>query len=202
MKKVSYTVPCPSRFRDAVLASAERRGVNAADLARSILLLLPPETIAAEADPGDPAADDREEVILKSGKAAGRPWRRKPRLQVRLPEGFDPVAIRKALALALAMEDGSAAVAVETAETRAAETEDVARLKGVIEALAFVPLATGVTTRAEALHVLGYAPGASPDRQSLRRRFRELAAIHHPDSGLGTHQRMAQLNAAMDVLRG
>jgi len=28
-----------------------------------------------------------------------------------------------------------------------------------------------------------------------------LAAIHHPDSPYGSHQRMSQLNAAMDHLR-
>ena len=39
--KVSYTVPCAAWFRDAVTALAEARGVNAADLARSILLALP-----------------------------------------------------------------------------------------------------------------------------------------------------------------
>lgn len=30
---------------------------------------------------------------------------------------------------------------------------------------------------------------------------RMLAAIHHPDSGYGSHERMSQLNSAMDILR-
>lgn len=202
MKKASYTVPCASRFRDDVLALAERRGVNVGDLARSVLLLLSPAEIEAIDDPGDPESDDRETVVLKSGKAAGKPWQRKPRLQVRLPKGFDPVAIRRALALVLALDRGDASVFVQGLGIPDIETEEIDRLHGVIDTLAFEPLTDGVSSRPDALYVLGYPPRARPDNRSLRRRFREMAAIHHPDSGLGNHQRMAQLNAAMEILRG
>ncbi len=202
MKKASYTVPCATRFRDDVLALADRRNVNVGDLARSVLLLISPDEIDRVEDPGLPESDDRETVILKSGKAAGKPWQRKPRLQVRLPAGFDPVAIRKALALALAMENGDALLSVQGFGAPSIDAEEIARLEGVIDTLAFDPLVDGVSSRADALHVLGYPPRARPDSRSLRRRFRELAAIHHPDSGLGNHQRMAQLNAAMEILRG
>jgi DnaJ-class molecular chaperone len=37
--------------------------------------------------------------------------------------------------------------------------------------------------------------------KSIRAKYRILAAIHHPDSNYGSHQRMTQLNAAMDLLR-
>ena len=80
--KQSYTIPCSSVFRDAVQALAERRGVNAADLARSVMLIVPEKAIDDYADPGDPPKSDRETIVLKSGPAEGRPWRRKPRLQL------------------------------------------------------------------------------------------------------------------------
>ena len=104
--KHSYTIPCSSTFRDAVETLARRRGVNVGDMARSVLLVLPLSVIAEYADPGEPPADDRELVVLKSGPAKGRPWRRKPRLQVRMAPGFQIQEIRKALGLALAMEQG------------------------------------------------------------------------------------------------
>ena len=78
--KKSYTVPCSSDFRDSVGALARRRGGNAADLARSVVLVVPRDAIDAFPDPGGPAPHDRESIILKSGPAEGRPWRRKPRL--------------------------------------------------------------------------------------------------------------------------
>lgn len=92
-----------------------KRQVNVGDLARSILLVVSPDAIAAFPDPGDPPADDRETVILKSGPAEGRPWRRKPRLQVRMPPGHEIPFIRRALGLALAMDEGAIAVRLELA---------------------------------------------------------------------------------------
>jgi len=108
--KHSYTVPCSSLFRDSVEALARRRGVNVGDMARSVLLVIPRSVIAEYADPGEPPADDRELVVLKSGPALGRPWRRKPRLQVRMAPGFHIQEIRKALGLALALEQGDLSV--------------------------------------------------------------------------------------------
>lgn len=202
--KQSYTVPCASAFRDAVEALATRRGVNAADLARSVVLMLDAQTIAAYPDPGGPAADDRERVILKSGKAKGRPWRRKPRLQVRMSAGFDATTLRRALAIALDMDAGKAKVLLDAPARGVAvplgDPEAVARLKATVSALAFEPLPGGVTTRAEALHVLGFPPGSRPDAATVRARFRALATIHHPDSDHGSHARMSQLNAAMEIL--
>ncbi len=222
--KQSYTIPCASAFRDAVEALAAGRQVNVGDIARSVLLVMPAAIVQAAADPGDPEAGDRETVILKSGPAKGRPWRRKPRLQVRMAPGFDPVTIRRALGLALAMERGDLAVRLDEPRDPPAETEsetnaeppekavsdgrlpeeigeEMERMQAVISILAFDPLPDGVATRAEALHVLGFAPGVRPDRRTVRARFRMLATIHHPDSPFGSHVRMSQLNQAMEILR-
>jgi len=219
MKK-SYTVPCSLAFRDAVNGLAAARGVNAADLARSILLALPRSFVEAAPDTGAPGAEDRETVILKSGPAAGRPWRRKPRLQIRMAEGTTPEQIRRALGLALALAQGRLALdlndpavppppapvahdpRIAEAEGRIAQqNEEIERLRATVAALSFVPLAHGVRTREEALHILGFPPGLNPSPTTVRSRFRMLATIHHPDSPYGSHERMSQLNAASALLR-
>ena len=214
--KRSYTIPCSSAFRDAVEALAQRRRVNVGDLARSVLLLLPAEVVEAFPDPGDPPEGDRESVRLKSGPAEGRLWRRKPRLQLRMPEGYPPVAVRRALALALALEGDGVALTVarpapppappperrDRRDDELAELRDqVERLQGMVGALAFEPLPHGVRTRDDALHVLGFPPGSAPDARTVAARFRMLATIHHPDGAHGSHARMSQLNQAMALLR-
>jgi DnaJ-domain-containing protein 1 len=79
--------------------------------------------------------------------------------------------------------------------------EEVERLRQIVHNLAFDPLDRGVSTYNDALHVMGFAPGARPDLKAIRTKYRVLAAIHHPDSNYGSHQRMTQLNAAMELLR-
>ena len=122
VKKHSYTVPCASRFRDQVMELAHIKHCNVADLARSVALVVPLGVIEAYPDPGGPARDDRETVVLKSGNAKGKPWRRKPRLQVRMAPGFAVETIRKALGLALAIERGHLDVGLES-ETEKSEAE-------------------------------------------------------------------------------
>lgn len=233
-RKQSYTIPCSSVFRDMVSKLAERRSVNVADLARSVLLVIPEEDIRNFPDPGGPPPGDREETVLKSGPSKGRPWRRKPRLQARLSPGYDVSVVRRALNLALILDDGQHSVKIHNAQTEkaAAESEkaeksskakqdakvvqaaeakasnsaaqemkqEMERLQAIVSVLLFAPLAGGVLSRADALHVLGFAPADRPDRSTVRSRFRMLATIHHPDSNYGNHQRMSQLNAAMDLL--
>ena len=219
--KQSYTIPCSSRFRDRVAALAQRKNVNAADLARSVILMVAPELLAAFPDSGEPAKGDRETVMVKSGPAKGRPWRRKPRLQVRLAAGYEAPVLRRALGLALAMDQNQVVLSLEgleAAETAAREPfwtpdqedrrntpqglddEELARLRAIVSVLSFEPLPGGVKTPEQALHVLGLPPGSKPGLGLLKSRFRLLAAIHHPDSGYGNHERMSQLNGAMDIL--
>ncbi len=216
--KHSYTVPCATAFRQAVEALATQRKVNVGDLARSILLVVPTATIAEFPDPGEPAPSDRETVVLKSGPAEGRPWRRKPRLQVRMPPGYAIPFIRRALGLALAMDRGDISVSVADGRqapapepkaekkiedsTRLVEiNEELERLRAIVSVLAFEPLPDGVRSRGDALHILGFPPSSYPDSRTLKAKFRMLATIHHPDSRYGNHQRMSQLNQAMEFLR-
>ncbi|WP_041794978.1 molecular chaperone DnaJ [Pararhodospirillum photometricum] len=223
--KHSYTIPCPSTFRDAALALADQRRVNVADLARSVMLVVPAPEIEAFPDPGEPPPGDREIVVLKSGPSAGRPWRRKPRLQVRMATGYTVPFVRQALAIALALATGDVVVSVGNgaplerppppprpdpalvAEIELLRTEvEVLRrerdkLASMVPLLVGDPLPGGVGTRQDALYVMGFAPGSWPDAAQVRSRFRHLATILHPDSGLGDHDRMSQLNQAMSVLR-
>ena len=168
---------------------------------RSVLLMLPTETIDGFDDPGEPDDRDRETITLKSGPAAGKLWQRKPRLQVRLPAGFDTTTIRKALGLVLSMDKQQLIARLEHPEMQARRDAEADRLRAAVQTLSLDILEGGVQTHADALYVLGFHPSARPDRSSLRLRFRMLAAIHHPDGDVGDPRRMAQLNAAMDILR-
>ena len=201
-KKQSYTISCASTFRDRIEALAARRRGNVADIARSVLFVLPEAMIAAFPDPGEPTPNDRETIMVKSGSAQGRPWRRKPRLQLRLPGGYGDSTVRRALGLALALDDGERRLRLDSGDAPASDVQDeLLRLRAMVSVLSFEPLAEGVRSRQEALHVLGFPPTSSPGSEAVRTRFRMLAIIHHPDGVLGNHQRMSQLNAAMDLLR-
>ena len=216
--KHSYTVTCASRFRDEITALAARRRVNVADLARSVLLLVSAQEIAGFSDPGEPDKDDRDLVILKSGPSQGRPWRRKPRLQVRLPFGAEISDIRRALGIALELDKKALALSLAPAEAEAEVTaqdpaaggrgasdelgEENERLRALVSVLAFEPLGDGIRSREDALHVLGFPPAARPASGALKACFRLLATIHHPDSDFGNHHRMSQLNEAMAYLQG
>jgi len=211
-RKHSYTIPCSSDFRDAVMALAHKRRVNVADLARSVVLVVDSREISTFPDPGGPLPGDRETVILKSGAAMGKPWQRKPRLQVRMAAGYDALTLRRALGMALSIDQGALDISLHDSKEQVTAPvvdenliiearEELARLRSIIAALSFEPLPHGIKSRNEALHILGFAPGSLPDGKSLKSRFRTLASIHHPDSGHGDHHRMSQLNEAMDHLK-
>lgn len=213
--KKSYTITCSSTFRDAVIGLAQSKRANVGDIARSVVLLFSETIIAAHPDPGEPARDDRETVVLKSGASAGKPWRRKPRLQARLAPGLTVSFLRRALSIALALARGHLQLDLATPEknnARALEmtaqnallrarTEEAERLRAIVSALSFDPLSGGVETRDQALFILGLPPGSRPDQRVIRARFRTLATIHHPDGEMGSHARMSQINAAMEILR-
>lgn len=172
------------------------------------MLVVPPEAIEATEDPGEPPSEDRETVVLKSGPDAGKPWRRKPRLQVRLPPGHDVPTLRCALNLALAMAAGERNLKVELngakkkSDGKLGEAEkEINRLRAIVGALSFKLLPNGVRTRGDALYVMGFPQNAKLGPDLVKSRFRMLASVHHPDSAYGDTRRMSQLNQAMEKLR-
>jgi hypothetical protein len=207
VRKHSYVIPCSSDFRDAVQGLADSREVNVGDIARSVMLIVPHDVISACPDPGEPGAQDRETVILKSGPNKGKPWRRKPRLQARLPKGHKVEDIRRALGVALALHMGEIRVALEdghapkSKEKVKALNEEIERLRAAMSVVALEPLPQGVRNMDEALFVLGFPPGVRPNQTEVKARFRMLATIHHPDAPFGDTRRMTQLNQAMSWLR-
>lgn len=207
VRKHSYVIPCSSDFRDAVQGLADSREVNVGDIARSVMLIISQDVIRACPDPGEPGPTDRETVILKSGPNKGKPWRRKPRLQARLPKGYQVADIRRALGVALALHMGEIRVALEdaraprTKEKIKALNDEIERLRAAISVVALDPLPQGVRSADEALFVLGFPPGTKPNQTEVKARFRMLATIHHPDAPFGDTRRMSQLNQAMSWLR-
>ena len=207
VRKHSYVIPCSSDFRDAVQALADEREVNVGDVARSVMLIVPHDVIAVCPDPGEPGAADRETVVLKSGPNKGKPWRRKPRLQARLPKGYQVPDIRRALGVALALSMGEIAVTLEDGRAPKAKekikslNDEITRLRAAMSVVALDPLPQGVRNGEEALFVLGFPPGSSPNQTEIKARFRMLATIHHPDAPFGDTRRMSQLNQAMSWLR-
>ena len=207
---ISYVVPCSSAFRDAVQRLATKRGVSPADLARSVLLIVSDQMVKRHPDPGEPGKDDREAVQLQSGASVGRTLRRKPRLQMRLPRGYDNQTLRKALSIALARAKGGVEVTLVTdADRRAEQVVEAARdtlseenetLRRLVQDLSMPLLTHGTISRADALFLLGFPPSSAPDQGTIKRRWRRLAMIYHPDSTFGDHERMTQLNAAAEYL--
>ncbi|MEZ5647827.1 MAG: J domain-containing protein [Alphaproteobacteria bacterium] len=213
----TYAIACSSAFRDAVSALSRRRGASIADIVRAVLYVVDTRIVAACPDPGGPLPNDREEVVLLSGPSRNRVLKRKPRLQVRLPDGLEIETIRKSLALALAMDKGAvglklvdpsasatpgpSAPLTEMVQKLAQLEDENQRLRQTINSLSFPLLEGGVRNRAEALYVLGFPPFAHPESRLLKERYRLLARIHHPDGSSGDHGRMSQLNAAFAILQ-
>lgn len=207
VRKHSYVIPCSSDFRDAVQGLADSREVNVGDIARSVMLIISHDVIRACPDPGEPGTNDRETVILKSGPNKGKPWRRKPRLQARLPKGYKIADIRRALGVAIALHMGEIRVSLEDARSPKAKekiralNDEIARLRAAMSVVALDPLPQGVRNSDDALFVLGFPPGTKPTQTEIKARFRMLATIHHPDAPFGDTRRMSQLNQAMSWLR-
>lgn len=206
-KSQSYVVSCSNQFRDAVLDLAQRKGVKLGDLASAVMLLAPEDVVMLWPDPGEPESSDSGTARPKSSPDKSKSSRLKPKLQVRMTAGLDSADIRRMLAIALAIDEGDLSLRLTDGRKAAANDplrrakDEIARLRKRLRAGIPDPLQHAVRTRAEAKHVMGFAPAAEPEPEAIRKRYRALAAIHHPDSDGGDHTRMSQLNAAVRILR-
>ena len=180
---VGYSVPCEAGFAAAVLRLASRRGVDASALASAALLLAPDSL-------DDPGALEGDET----------------RLELRLVPGLDNAAIRRALAAALALADP---------DWRLVPATDVAQLEATVEKLdyrnkalahalervSFRPLNGQVTQVRDAAQLFGFVNEWCFDEDRVVKRFRELAPVYHPDTGVvACRERMAQLIEARNLL--
>lgn len=200
--KIPYVIPCSNSFKKAVLELAHKKKVNAGDLARSVFLIFSQEQIENFPDAAEPSLSEREEIILKTGILKGQKLKRKPRLQVRMPEGLTSAFIRKALLIALALERNELFLELEQSfnPKKSELNDEIERLKTTVAILAFEPLRNGIKNKNDALFVLGFPPNSKPDLKTTKLRFRMLASIFHPDSIFGSHERMSNINSAMDFL--
>ncbi len=215
----SYILPCPGWFRDAIESVTGRRGVSASDLVRSVQLLVPDAVVETIPDPGAPGPDDRDRILLRSGPRQGHWLKRKPRLQLRLPDGLSDAYLRRALALALTLSDGdvhlvldpscieTTAAAGSTSSSAVGNPEQVAiierdlaaaretadEFRALVSLMAFDIPPDGISGPAEARYVLGFPPDARLDRRQVKARFRMLSQIYHPDRPTGDTRRMAVL---------
>lgn len=199
----SYVVPCPSAFRRRVLEIAVQNGTSPQALVRGVIALVGPRGHPDIADPGEPRPDEVDLVSVRGSEGVTRVFRRKPVLRMRLQPGLDAATIRRLLALAVALHSPERhrilpAAAIEEskrAEDRAAALEQALRL------LAFRPLNGGVKTPRQAAYVMGFLNEYGLDRDVVAARFRFLAPLFHPDTGLiPDADRLRQLVDARNML--
>ncbi len=209
--RVVYTVPCHAGFRGAVLTLAKGRGVAVAELVRMVLALVSPERRAAIPDPGEPGPGESEaSAVGPRGAPSLSPSRPTlvPTLVLRLVPGLDHATIRQALALALVLDDPKSHRLIREEDHRRL-TVSHERLEHrnralavAVERLAFRPRARLLSV-GDALGVLGFTGESDWDEAAVSKRFRELAPIFHPDTGvLPCRERMGQLIEARNVLVG
>lgn len=205
-------IACTASFRDQVLALTKRRNVSVGDLLRAVAILLPPQALDDMADPGEPPLFERDTLVVKSGAHKGETLKRKPRLQARLKETMpfpkDAATLRKALALALALDKQEWALSVENTKQREQRKsrhdkseQRIVELERGLERLAFRPLTSNCRTLEDACYVFGLRASMRPSEELVRRRFRDLASVFHPDAIKGDHERMSQLNQAMQLFK-
>lgn len=148
-------------------------------------------------------------ALLLAPKAGADPGLRDPEGEALLEVGETDAsdgAIRKALAAALALADPGA---------RILPGEDVRRLEAAVETLgyrnktlahalqrlSFQPLDGRITHVRDAAQLFGFVNEWCFDEDQVRRRFRELAPVYHPDTGIvACRERMGQLIDARNLL--
>ncbi len=176
---------CGARLKAAVLALAAARGSDASALATAALLLRPDD---GAPDPGESDAEGSASLLLLRSVVAPDP------------------AVRRALAAALVLADPAA---------RIVPAADVGRLEAAVETLgyrnkalahalkrlSFQPLDGRIVELRDAVQLFGFVNEWCFDEDRVRRRFRELAPVYHPDTGMvACRERMAQLIDARNLL--
>jgi hypothetical protein len=184
---------------------SEAHAVATSALAQSGLMLVRTQPDLARPDPG-PGAFERVRVVSASGRA--RTQRILPRLRLRLQAVVPLHDLRVALAtmvgLASTGREEAVAVVSQQAQTEAELArlrEEAGRLRAAIASLAPRLLPQPPRTPQQSAWILGLANEWGLDAGGINARYRQLALLFHPDSGVyPDHERMIQLNAAKTIL--
>lgn len=203
----NHQVLCSTQFRNAVESLAERNGVTLAEILESAMVLATPARLEAIADPGEPEPGDLAVTVVPLANGQSRTFRRKPCLKIRGPMGLDPPLIRRLLAFALALDDGDGWRLVPVAEVTR-PYHQIATLERRIHALVDMlrqqyPNVTEEPPRnlRQATALMGFPNEWCLDEASINKRFREMARVFHPDTGLAAcAQRMNSLLEARKLL--
>lgn len=179
-------VPCSHAFRRAVRDAAQQRSTTVARLVRAGLLIANGTLRPEVADPG-PGGAETVQVVCRNGQA--RQVRRQAFLHVRLSgtaAELGAAEIRRVLATVLLLGEPGAA-SLEPASCMAAHRAaavSARHLLQVVGQLAFQPMPDGVRSVRQAAYVLGLQTGIRLDRVTVASRFRLLAPLFHPDTGV------------------
>ena len=219
----SVTVPCTLALQEGVTELCARTGSDASVLARAGLVLVQERPELAVPDPGV-GSFERVGHASAPVERVSRLWL--PQLRLSAPSRSTPDEIRIALATLLAIcaqahplakdtvrrgsEDRPQVVASSGPQDSASAERDkeLARLheenvqlRAALDHLAPKALPQPPRTAAQAAWLMGFANewGLSPEL--VTGRYRQLARIYHPDTGIAADSsRMAQLTAARGVL--
>lgn len=219
----SVIVPCTLALQEAVTALCARTGTDPSVLARAGLLLVQERPELAVPDPGS-GSFERVGHSSTSGERVSRLWL--PRLRLSAPSRSTPEEIRIALATLLAMCAPAQPQAKTAAEPKSEDKppisapsgppqpspaerdgelarlrEENAQLRTALDHLAPKALPQPPRTAAQAAWLMGFANEWGLTPELVTGRYRQLARIFHPDTGIAADSsRMAQLTAARGVL--
>lgn len=209
----TLTVPCQPALLMAVESAAAARGMAAGRLVAATLLVTGTRALDALPDPGEPERSSlaTRTVTLASGRS--RRVRVVPKLRVRVAEPVDHATVRKGAWVAATLGASDGACLVTTGELAAMEMEvsrgrvRLEQLTAALETLAFRPLRQPIRKSWQATYVMGFTHEWGLDEKTITTRFRSLAPIFHPDTGLlSSAERMSQLlearNFLLESLRG
>ncbi len=192
-RRDGWSVPCSAAFADAVRSLALRRAVNPAKLVHQVLDLTNWHVLQNTPDPGP-------------GNPEGYNGHARVTLWLDGPEELDAATVRRAMALALTLAGGGG-LSPEQQERRRLQIQvdklhyRNRALMSAIERLAFPPGDHPPQTVTEAAAMIGLVAERSFDEQRVTKRFRELAPVFHPDTGiLPCKRRMALLIEARNLL--
>lgn len=205
------------------MALCARTGSDPSVLARAGLVLVQERPELAVPDPGA-GSFEREGAPSASGEGVSRLWL--PRLRLSAPSRSTAEEIRIGLATLLAICAPASPQADNAARPKPEERpqpdqpsgppgptqverdtdmarlrEENAQLRAALDHLAPKAMAQPPRTAAQAAWLMGFANEWGLTQDLVTGRYRQLARIYHPDTGIAADgSRMAQLTAARGVL--